>query len=126
MLVEASHEFAVSVDRVLDAPALEIVTLGQLVGGHDLVECGAVQPAHAGPIGHGCEHRDAIVRPDAEGFRRAVEVLRGIVDHVDVLVGNEEDLQKGLGIAGPEVAGKSKLDPAAFVRLRPNRFLRPH
>ncbi len=31
-----------------------------------------------------------------------------------MLVGNEEDLQKGLGIQGPEVAAKSKLDPTAF------------
>src|SRR5689334_3385872 len=45
------------------------------------------------------------------GLSRAQEVLRNIVDHVDVLVGNEEDLQKGLGLAGPEVASKSKLDP---------------
>jgi 2-dehydro-3-deoxygluconokinase len=49
------------------------------------------------------------------GEERAVEVLRRIVEHVDVLVGNEEDLQKGLGVSGPEVAGKSKLDPAAFL-----------
>ena len=40
-----------------------------------------------------------------------------IVEHVDVLVGNEEDLQKGLGIAGPQVAAKSKLDPSAFVDM---------
>jgi len=31
-----------------------------------------------------------------------------------VLVGNEEDLQKGLGMPGPEVAASSKLDPSAF------------
>jgi len=37
------------------------------------------------------------------------------VEHVDVLVGNEEDLQKGLGIAGPQVAAASKLDPSAFL-----------
>jgi 2-dehydro-3-deoxygluconokinase len=36
---------------------------------------------------------------------------------VDVLVGNEEDLQKGLGIPGPEVAAKSKLDPSAFIAM---------
>jgi 2-dehydro-3-deoxygluconokinase len=36
---------------------------------------------------------------------------------VDVLVGNEEDLQKGLGIPGPEVAAKSKLDPTAFFGM---------
>ena len=40
-----------------------------------------------------------------------------IVENVDVLVGNEEDLQKGLGIAGPEVASVSKLDPTAFFGM---------
>ena len=40
-----------------------------------------------------------------------------IVKNVDVLVGNEEDLQKGLGIPGPEVAAKSKLDPSAFFGM---------
>jgi 2-dehydro-3-deoxygluconokinase len=34
-----------------------------------------------------------------------------------VLVGNEEDLQKGLGIPGPEIAAKSKLDPSAFFGM---------
>ncbi len=51
------------------------------------------------------------------GEARAAEVLSRIVKNVDVLVGNEEDLQKGLGIAGPEVAAKSKLDPSAFVKM---------
>jgi 2-dehydro-3-deoxygluconokinase len=51
------------------------------------------------------------------GQKVAVEVVEQIVQHVDVLVGNEEDLQKGLGIAGPEVAAKSKLDPSAFVGM---------
>jgi 2-dehydro-3-deoxygluconokinase len=51
------------------------------------------------------------------GAERAVEVLRRIVSNVDVLVGNEEDLQKGLGIAGPAVAATSKLDPSAFFGM---------
>jgi len=51
------------------------------------------------------------------GEERAVEVLDRIVKNVDVLVGNEEDLQKGLGIPGPEVAAKSKLDPSAFFGM---------
>jgi 2-dehydro-3-deoxygluconokinase len=51
------------------------------------------------------------------GEERAVAVLDRIVKHVDVLVGNEEDLQKGLGIPGPEVAAKSKLDPSAFFGM---------
>jgi 2-dehydro-3-deoxygluconokinase len=51
------------------------------------------------------------------GNERAVEVLARIVKNVDVLVGNEEDLQLGLGIAGPQVAAKSKLDPGAFFSM---------
>jgi 2-dehydro-3-deoxygluconokinase len=51
------------------------------------------------------------------GAKRAVDVLGRIVTHVDVLVGNEEDLQKGLGIAGPEVAAKSALDPTTFFGM---------
>jgi len=53
------------------------------------------------------------------GADRAVEVIARIVEHVDVLVGNEEDLQKGLGIEGPKVEDKtkSKLDPSAFFGM---------
>ena len=51
------------------------------------------------------------------GSARALAVLGRIVEHVDVLVGNEEDLQKGLGIPGPEVAAKSKLDPGVFFAM---------
>jgi 2-dehydro-3-deoxygluconokinase len=51
------------------------------------------------------------------GTERARDVIDRILTHVDVLVGNEEDLQKGLGIPGPEVAAKSKLDPSAFVAM---------
>ena len=51
------------------------------------------------------------------GPKRAVEVLGRILENVDVLVGNEEDLQMGLGISGPEVAAKSKLDPSAFFGM---------
>ena len=51
------------------------------------------------------------------GESRAVSVIDRIVKNVDVLVGNEEDLQKGLGIPGPEVAAKSKLDPSAFFGM---------
>jgi 2-dehydro-3-deoxygluconokinase len=40
------------------------------------------------------------------------------VQHVDAIFGNEEDLQKGLGIKGPEVAEeKSKLDPDTFFDM---------
>jgi 2-dehydro-3-deoxygluconokinase len=51
------------------------------------------------------------------GQDKAVSVLARIVEHVDVLVGNEEDLQKGLGIEGQDVESKSKLDPSAFYAV---------
>jgi 2-dehydro-3-deoxygluconokinase len=59
------------------------------------------------------------------GPERAQSVIRRIVENVDVLVGNEEDLQMGLGIHGPEVAAMparsggagSKLDPSAFLGM---------
>jgi len=51
------------------------------------------------------------------GASRAREVLGRIVKNVDVLVGNEEDLQKGLGLAGPDVGAKSALDPGAFLAM---------
>jgi len=51
------------------------------------------------------------------GEEKAASVVRRIVENVDVLVGNEEDLQKGLGIPGPEVEAKSKLDPSTFFAM---------
>jgi 2-dehydro-3-deoxygluconokinase len=56
----------------------------------------------------------------AGGESRAVETIGRIVENVDVLVGNEEDLQKGLGIPGPEVAAKSKLDSSVFFGMIDN------
>jgi 2-dehydro-3-deoxygluconokinase len=52
------------------------------------------------------------------GDAKGQEIIRRIVTHVDALIGNEEDLQKGLGIAGPAVdKSKSKLDPDTFFTM---------
>ena len=51
------------------------------------------------------------------GQSKALDVLGRIVENVDVLVGNEEDLQKGLGIEGQDVESKSKLDVSAFIAI---------
>jgi len=51
------------------------------------------------------------------GQDRAAATIGRIMKNVDVLVGNEEDLQKGLGVPGPEVSSKSKLDPSAFFGM---------
>ena len=58
-----------------------------------------------------------IARRPREGAGRSSSASS---QHVDVLVGNEEDLQKGLGIPGPDVAAKSKLDPSAFFGMIDN------
>ena len=51
--------------------------------------------------------------------RDAQKVLSEIVNYVDVLIGNEEDLQLGLGIQGPKFESKSesKLDPDKFFNV---------
>jgi 2-dehydro-3-deoxygluconokinase len=51
------------------------------------------------------------------GPQRATEIIRRIVQHVDVLVGNEEDLQRGFGIPGPDVNRTSSVDPSAFLTM---------
>lgn len=53
----------------------------------------------------------------AGGNARARQVLGRILDNVDVVVGNEEDLQRGLGIPGPAVGDGSPLDPGRFAEM---------
>jgi 2-dehydro-3-deoxygluconokinase len=58
----------------------------------------------------------------ARAGEEAAKTLRKIAAYVDVLVGNEEDLQKGLGLKGPDVEGGTqnsagKLDPSAFFGM---------
>jgi len=51
------------------------------------------------------------------GQKKAAETVKRIVQNADVLVGNEEDLQKGLDIPGQDVEKASKLDPSAFFSM---------
>ena len=53
----------------------------------------------------------------AQASESSAKTLRKIVSYVDVLVGNEEDLQKGLGLKGQDVEAASKLDPSAFLGM---------
>ena len=53
----------------------------------------------------------------AQASESAAKTLRKIAAYVDVLVGNEEDLQKGLGLKGLDVESKGQLDPAAFFAM---------
>jgi 2-dehydro-3-deoxygluconokinase len=70
--------------------------------------------AHGAIVSFDLNFREKLWR-SAGGEGRAVTTLRRIVELVDVLVGNEEDLQRGLGVPGPDVGASSALDPAAFV-----------
>jgi len=49
--------------------------------------------------------------------QQAIPILSRIVENVDVLVGNEEDLQYGLGIPGPNVTATSKLDASSYIKM---------
>lgn len=51
------------------------------------------------------------------GLEQAQKTFRTIVENVDVLLGNEEDLQLGLGIEGQDVESSSKLDTRAFFGM---------
>jgi 2-dehydro-3-deoxygluconokinase len=51
------------------------------------------------------------------GPEQARSICDRIVDNVDVLVGNEEDLQKALGIRGPEVGGAEGLESSAYASM---------
>lgn len=78
----------------------------------------AMQAAHAagGVVSFDLNYRQKLWRASG-GQEGAKDVLRRIVKHVDVLIGNEEDLQAGLGIPGPDVHRESALDPKPFLQL---------
>lgn len=59
------------------------------------------------------------------GDEHAAESISKTVESADVLVGNEEDLQRGLGIPGPAVAVKPKLDSTVFF-AKINKVIRIH
>jgi 2-dehydro-3-deoxygluconokinase len=81
-----------------------------------IIEAMEAAKAHGAVVSFDLNYREKLWRA-AGGHARALETLRQIAKYVDVLVGNEEDLQQGLGIAGPEVASTSSLDTTAFVAM---------
>jgi 2-dehydro-3-deoxygluconokinase len=81
-----------------------------------IIEAMKAAKAHGAIVSFDLNYREKLWSASG-GSARALAVLGRIVEHVDVLVGNEEDLQKGLGIPGPEVAATSKLDPSVFFGM---------
>jgi 2-dehydro-3-deoxygluconokinase len=82
-----------------------------------IIEAMQAAKRHGAVVSFDLNYREKLWRASG-GAKRAVSVLGRIVEHVDVLVGNEEDLQKGLGVKGPEVAAvTSSLDPSTFIGM---------
>jgi 2-dehydro-3-deoxygluconokinase len=81
-----------------------------------IIEAMQAAKAHGAVVSFDLNYREKLWSASG-GSARALAILGRIVEHVDVLVGNEEDLQKGLGIPGPEVAAASKLDPTVFFGM---------
>jgi 2-dehydro-3-deoxygluconokinase len=82
-----------------------------------IIEAMQAARAHGAVVSFDLNYREKLWQVSTGGVARARDVLGRIVKLVDVLVGNEEDLQKGLGIAGPEVTTSSKLDPTTFFGM---------
>jgi len=81
-----------------------------------IVEAMQAAKAHGAVVSFDLNYREKLWAVSG-GSSRAPAVLNRIVSLVDVLVGNEEDLQKGLGIPGPDVTAKSTLDPSVFIAM---------
>ena len=81
-----------------------------------IIEAMQAAKAHGAIVSFDLNYREKLWKI-CGGHARALAAIRRIVENVDVLVGNEEDLQKGLGIPGPEFAATSKLDPSAFFLM---------
>jgi 2-dehydro-3-deoxygluconokinase len=81
-----------------------------------IIEAMRIAKQHGAIVSFDLNYREKLWSASG-GTGRAQSVLRRIVENVDVLVGNEEDLQKGLGIPGPEVGAKSALDASVFVAM---------
>src|SRR5262249_27552818 len=82
-----------------------------------VVEAMQAARQHGAVVSFDLNYREKLWKAAGGGHERALSVLQRIAQHVDVLVGNEEDLQKGLGIPGPDVAASSTLDPSAFFGM---------
>ncbi len=81
-----------------------------------LLEAMQVARAHGAVVSFDVNYREKLWTASG-GKSRAASTLGSIAKLVDVLVGNEEDLQRGLGIPGPEIGGASTLDPSTFVGM---------
>jgi 2-dehydro-3-deoxygluconokinase len=80
-----------------------------------IIEAMKTARAHGAVVSFDLNYR-AKLWAAANTGKKPSEVLGEIVRHADVILGNEEDLQMGLGLPGPDIHGVSKLDPASFLK----------
>jgi len=59
----------------------------------------------------------SIAQSGEDAQRTAQQCLSRIVENVDVLLGNEEDLQLGLGLEGPKMEKSGNSDPSVFFAM---------
>ncbi|WP_228714517.1 sugar kinase [Posidoniimonas corsicana] len=84
----------------------------------DLIVEGVTKAKEAGAIASfDLNYRAKLWKTLPGGEAHGIEMNREIAKHLDVLIGNEEDLQKGLGLKGQDVEKKGKLDPNAFFGM---------
>jgi 2-dehydro-3-deoxygluconokinase len=81
-----------------------------------IIEAMQAAKSHGAVVSFDLNYREKLWRASGDPAR-ARDVFGRIAEHVDVLVGNEEDLQQGLGIEGADVAATSKLDPRVFIDM---------
>jgi 2-dehydro-3-deoxygluconokinase len=78
-----------------------------------LIEAMQAARRHGAVVSFDLNYREKLWRASGDPAR-AQPIFSRIVEQVDVLVGNEEDMQKALGMPAPSGTSTSKLDPAAF------------
>jgi len=81
-----------------------------------IIEAMQAAKSHGAVVSFDLNYREKLWRASGDPAR-ARDVFGRIAEHVDVLVGNEEYLQQGLGIEGADVAATSKLDPRVFIDM---------
>jgi 2-dehydro-3-deoxygluconokinase len=83
-----------------------------------IVEAMDAARAAGAVVSYDLNYRKKLWDASEGGSARSLQVNREIVSRVDVLIGNEEDLQAGLGIPGPDVSARaSKLETESFRQM---------
>lgn len=81
-----------------------------------LIEGMRAARANGAIVSYDLNYREKLWRARG-GSVRAQDVTARILENVDVVVGNEEDIQLSLGLAGPEAGRLPSLDPSNFVAM---------